>query len=53
MQTTADEAKVNAVLNMLVGASSESARTESVSAVAGRVFCEDEGAYSPGGARRK
>jgi hypothetical protein len=44
---------VNVVLNMLAGESSESACTESVSAATGRVFSEDEGACSPGVARRK
>jgi hypothetical protein len=53
MQETTDEAEVNAVLSMLAGESSESARTESTSAAAGRAFSGDEGACSPGGARRK
>jgi hypothetical protein len=53
MQTTIDEAEVNVVLNILVGELSESACIESVSAAAGRVFSEDEGACSPRGVRRK
>jgi hypothetical protein len=53
MQTIADEAEVNAVLNMLASESSESARTELVSAATGCVFSEDEGACSPRGARCK
>jgi hypothetical protein len=48
MQTTADEAEVNVVLNMLLGESSEFARTKSVSATTSHVFGEDEGACSPG-----
>jgi hypothetical protein len=47
MQTTADEAKVNVVLIMLAGESSDSARTESTSTAAGHVLGEDEGAPSP------
>jgi hypothetical protein len=35
MQTTVDEAKVNAVLSMLAGESSDSTHTESTSATAG------------------
>jgi hypothetical protein len=38
MQAIADEAEVNAVLNMLVGESFESARTKSASVEAGRAF---------------
>jgi hypothetical protein len=53
MQTIADEAEVNVVLNMLASESSESARTELVSTATGCVFSEDEGACSPGGARCK
>jgi hypothetical protein len=53
MQATADEAEVNTVLSMLAGESSESARIESASAVAGRAFGEDEGACTPGGSCHK
>jgi|UniRef100_A0A804LZ13 hypothetical protein len=53
MQATADEAEMNAVLRMLAGKSSKSAHTESASVAAGRAFGGDEGACSPGGARRK
>jgi hypothetical protein len=53
MPTTTDEAEVNTILNMLAGESSKSACTKSVSAATGRVFGEDEGACSPGVARRK
>jgi hypothetical protein len=53
MQTTADEAEVKVVLNMLADESYESAHTESVSVAAGRVFDEDEVACSPRGARCK
>jgi hypothetical protein len=53
MQKTADETEVNVVLSMLAGESSESTRTESVSAAAGPVSGEDEGACYPGGVRRK
>ena len=52
MQTTAGEAEVNLVLNMLAGKSSDSARTESTSTAAGHVFGEDEGACSPRSVRR-
>jgi hypothetical protein len=38
---------------MLVGESSDSARTESVSAAAGHSHGEDEGAHNPGSVRRK
>jgi hypothetical protein len=51
MQTTTDEAEMNVVLSMLAGELSESARTESANAAAGYAFGEDEGAWSPGGAR--
>jgi hypothetical protein len=44
---------MNAILSMLAGESSKSARIKSASAAAGRAFGEDEGACSPGGARRK
>jgi hypothetical protein len=53
MPRTVDEAEVNAILNMLAGESSESARTESVSTATGRVFGDDEGACSPKVARHK
>jgi hypothetical protein len=53
MQMTADEAETNVVLSMLVGESSESARTKSASAAAGRALSKDEGACSSGGAHRK
>jgi hypothetical protein len=53
MQTTADEAEIKVILSMLAGESSESTRTELVSAAARHVFGEDEGACIPGGVRRK
>jgi hypothetical protein len=53
IQTTANEAEANDVLSMLVGESSDSARTESVSAAAGHSHGEDEGAHNPGSVRRK
>jgi hypothetical protein len=53
MQTTADEAEVNAVLSMLAGELSDSARTESVSTAAGHVLDEDEGTHSPRSVRHK
>jgi hypothetical protein len=53
MQAIANEGEVNVVLIMLAGESSESTRTESVSAAVGRAFGGDEGACSPGGVHRK
>jgi hypothetical protein len=53
MQTIASEAKVNSVLSMLAGESSDSVHTESVSAATGHGFGEDEGVHSLGSARRK
>jgi hypothetical protein len=53
MQTIVDDAEVNVVLSMLAGELSESARTESASATAGRAFGRDEGACSPGGVHPK
>jgi hypothetical protein len=53
MQTTTDEAEVNAVLSMLAGKSSYSTRTESASTAARHVFGKDEGPCSPGSVCRK
>ena len=53
MPKTADEAEVNAVLSMLAGESSDSARTESVTAATGHGLGEDEGVQSLGSVCRK
>jgi hypothetical protein len=53
MPTTADEAEVNAILSMLTGESSDSARTESVTVATRYGLGEDEGVQSPGSVRRK
>ena len=47
MQTTTDDAEVNVVLSMLAGESSDSARTESVSAATRHGLGKDEGVQSP------
>jgi hypothetical protein len=53
MPTSADEAEVNVVLNMLVGDSSDSARTDSMTVATGHDLGEDEGVQSPGSVRHK
>jgi hypothetical protein len=53
MQTITDKAKANVVLSMLAGESSDSARTESVSATIKHVFGGEERVCNPGSARRK
>jgi hypothetical protein len=53
MPTTADEAEVNALLSMLAGESSDSARTESVIVATGHGLSEDERVQSPRSVHRK
>ena len=53
MQTTDDDAEVNIVLSMLACESSDSARTESVSAATRHGLGKDEGVQSPRSVRYK
>jgi hypothetical protein len=53
MPTSADEAEVNVVLCMLVGESSNSTHTESMTVATAHGLGEDEGVQSPGSVRRK
>ena len=53
MQTIADEAEVNVVLNTLAGELSDSARTESMAVAIGQNDGEDEEVQNPEGVRCK
>jgi hypothetical protein len=53
MQTSTDEAEMNAVLIMVAGESSDSTRTESTTATIGQNLGEDKEIQKPKGARHK